>query len=114
MDGKYAYKWLPVVIEDSCTGCGLCVQACGPACLETRNLIAVLERPDECGSEEHCIAACPEDALYMAWVPCESNQSFGVWRTEEEMKSLGPQGRTQSSHEEAGPQLPIRLSEGKA
>jgi ferredoxin len=42
---KKAFKWLPVVIEEFCTGCGLCVEACGPACLETKNQVAVLERP---------------------------------------------------------------------
>jgi Na+-translocating ferredoxin:NAD+ oxidoreductase RNF subunit RnfB len=82
-----AYKWLPVVIEESCTGCGLCVAACGPACLETQNLLAVLERPSECGSEEHCISACPEDAIHMAWLPSEGNRLIGLWRPAEEMKS---------------------------
>src|SRR5215469_6240610 len=43
------YKWLPVIVEDACTGCGLCVAACGPACLETQNLVAILTRPEDCG-----------------------------------------------------------------
>jgi Na+-translocating ferredoxin:NAD+ oxidoreductase RNF subunit RnfB len=82
-----AYKWLPVVIEEACTGCALCVAACGPACLETQNLLAVLERPSDCGSEEHCISACPEEAIHMAWLPSEGNPLIGLWRTAEEMKS---------------------------
>ena len=81
------YKWLPVIAEDLCTGCGLCVAACGPACLEVTDQIAILERPAECGSEEHCIAACPEDAIRMAWVLSEGDQSLGCWRSEEQIRA---------------------------
>jgi Na+-translocating ferredoxin:NAD+ oxidoreductase RNF subunit RnfB len=77
---KNAFKWLPVVIEEFCTGCGLCVEACGPDCLETRNGVAVLERPGDCGSEEHCISACPEDAIHMAWLPSQGGKDVGLWR----------------------------------
>ena len=76
-------KWLPVVIEELCTGCGLCVEACGPMCLELENRVATLPRPDDCGSEEHCIAACPEDAMLMRWVPTEGTEQFGLWRESE-------------------------------
>jgi|GEM_PF-888943 Na+-translocating ferredoxin:NAD+ oxidoreductase RNF subunit RnfB len=83
-------KWLPVISEDLCTGCGLCVAACGPACLEVSNRIAVLERPADCGSEEHCIAACPEDAIQMDWLPSEGDRNFGVWRLEKGAKFAVP------------------------
>jgi ferredoxin len=82
---EHAYKWLPVIREDCCSGCGLCVAACGPACLETENLIAILKSPQDCGSEEHCVGACPEEAIYMAWLPCEGDDSIGVWRSSEKM-----------------------------
>lgn len=75
------YKWVPVVIEEQCTGCGLCVAACGPACLEMVGRIPVLERPNECGSEEHCIGVCPDDAIHMAWVPLEGEHQVGRWRS---------------------------------
>jgi len=81
------YKWLPVVVEDACIGCGLCVAACGPACLETQNLVATLTRPQDCGSEEHCIRACPEDAIHMTWVPSEGDYSQGCWRTSEQIRA---------------------------
>jgi ferredoxin len=64
-----AYKWLPVIDAERCTGCGLCVDACGPRSLEMVNGIATLVRPDTCGSEEHCIAVCRDDAIRMAWLP---------------------------------------------
>jgi len=73
-------KWIPVVIEELCSGCNLCVAACGPACLELEASVAVLSRPNECGSEEHCIGVCPEDAIHMAWVPMEGDPAIGQWR----------------------------------
>jgi len=84
---EVTYKWLPVIVEDACTGCGLCVAACGPACLETQNLVAILTRPEDCGSEEHCIRACPEDAIHMAWLPSEGDPSLGTWRSAEQIQA---------------------------
>ena len=86
MKQENAFKWLPVVIEGFCTGCGLCVEACGPACLETQKQVAVLARPNDCGSEEHCISACPEDAIHMVWLPAEGDLSIGVWQSTSEMQ----------------------------
>ena len=82
-----SFKWLPVIVEELCTGCGLCVAACGPACLETQNQVVVVERPNDCGSEEHCVSACPEDAIHMVWLPAEGDPSIGLWRSPSDMKS---------------------------
>ena len=76
-----SYKWLPVVNEDLCTGCGACVEVCGPRCLTILDGVAVLASPYICGSEEHCIAPCPEACIQMAWVPLEGDRSAGKWRT---------------------------------
>jgi electron transport complex protein RnfB len=73
-------KWVPVVDEDLCTGCGVCVEACGPKSLEMQDRVAVLARPDTCGSEEHCIAPCPADAIHMAWVKMAGDLACGKWR----------------------------------
>jgi Na+-translocating ferredoxin:NAD+ oxidoreductase RNF subunit RnfB len=74
-------KWLPVIDADLCTGCGACVRACGPACLKIDdNNIAVLFMPDHCGSEEHCIAPCPEKCIHMEWVESEGDPARGKWR----------------------------------
>ena len=75
------FKWLPVVNEDRCTGCGACVEACGPGCLTILDGVAVLVSPHICGSEEHCIAPCPETCIRMAWVPLEGDRSGGECRT---------------------------------
>jgi Na+-translocating ferredoxin:NAD+ oxidoreductase RNF subunit RnfB len=74
-----AEKWMPAITEVLCTGCGLCVEACGPKSLAMADGKAVLASPDTCGSEEHCISACPEDAIRMAWFPLSSNPAVGKW-----------------------------------
>lgn len=73
-------KWVPMIDPARCTGCKRCVEACGPKSLELVNGVAVLVRPDTCGSEEHCIAPCQDDAIHMAWVPMEADLGVGRWR----------------------------------
>lgn len=75
-----AYKWLPVIDTDMCTGCQLCVEACGPRCLEIVNNVAVLTKPGICGSEEHCIAPCPIGVIHMEWVRTDGDQKIGRWK----------------------------------
>jgi len=77
-------KWMPVIVVDWCTGCGLCVDACGPKSLGMVDGIAVLSLPDTCGSEEHCIAACRDEAIHMAWLPFSGDRTVGRWSDEAE------------------------------
>lgn len=74
-----AHKWMPQILEVLCTGCGLCVEACGPKSLAMAHKKATLAYPDTCGSEEHCISACPEDAIMMAWMPFSGDPAVGKW-----------------------------------
>jgi Na+-translocating ferredoxin:NAD+ oxidoreductase RNF subunit RnfB len=74
-----ANKWMPIVLEDRCTGCGLCVEACGPKSLAIADDVAALVLPDTCGSEEHCISACKDEAIQMAWLPFSRNRNVGRW-----------------------------------
>lgn len=93
MEREYAdmavkkYKWVPVIAADQCNGCQECVLACGPKCLETIDHVAVLTKPDICGSEEHCIAPCPIGAIRMEWVKMDGNVDWnlkmGKWRIED-------------------------------
>jgi MinD superfamily P-loop ATPase len=76
-------KWLPTIDEELCTLCGVCVEACGPKCLDLGD-VAVLSLPHACGSEEHCIAPCPEKAIRMVWLPLEGDHSVGKWRVADE------------------------------
>jgi MinD superfamily P-loop ATPase len=73
-------KWLPVIDVERCTGCDLCVEACGPACLEVIDAISVLVNTDTCGSEEHCIEPCRDDAIHMDWVTVSGDPRRGRWR----------------------------------
>jgi Na+-translocating ferredoxin:NAD+ oxidoreductase RNF subunit RnfB len=75
-----ADKWMPEILEEKCSGCGMCVEACGPKSLEMVAGIAALTLPDTCGSEEHCISACPCDAIQMTWIPFAGDRSIGKWR----------------------------------
>ena len=78
------YKWMPIILADRCTECGLCVDACGPESLAMVGGIAVLTLPDTCGSEEHCISACRDEAIQMAWLPFSGDRAVGRWSDEEE------------------------------
>lgn len=47
---------------------------------ETESLARKLPAVLPGGSEEHCITECRDDAIHMAWVLVEGNESVGVWR----------------------------------
>jgi len=81
-------KWMPAILADRCTGCGLCVDACDPKSLAMVDGIAVLTLPDTCGSEEHCIAACRDEAIQMAWLPFSGDRAVGRWSDAEEPKPI--------------------------
>jgi len=51
--------------------------------------IAALVLPETCGSEEHCISACRDDAIQMAWLPHSGDRTVGQWRQEIEKESTG-------------------------
>ncbi|MBI4971036.1 MAG: 4Fe-4S binding protein [Candidatus Omnitrophica bacterium] len=76
---KQTYKWLPVIKKENCTGCGLCVEACTPKCLEVVDGVVVLTLPILCGSEEHCISPCNYEAIEMKWVPAPGRDYIGLW-----------------------------------
>jgi NAD-dependent dihydropyrimidine dehydrogenase PreA subunit len=74
------YKWLPVIAQDRCTGCALCVDACDHGCLELIWAFATLTRPGDCGSEGTCADVCPEHLIDMAWVAAAGDPRQGRWR----------------------------------
>jgi Fe-S-cluster-containing hydrogenase component 2 len=91
-----AYKWLPIVDAERCTGCGLCVDACGPRSLEMVAGIATLVLAHTCWSEEHCIAVCRDDAIRMAWLPFSGDASVGQWR--DKCEPAEQASRTENPH----------------
>ena len=55
----------PVINEELCTGCGVCVDECPNSCLELKNDVSVLVRPEDCTGSESCAEACPSEAITM-------------------------------------------------
>jgi len=78
------YKWLPIVDENCCTGCGKCVEVCDHNCLELVWSYARLTCQAQCGSEGTCHEACPEDAIRMEWIHSTGDQGHGLWQTRED------------------------------
>jgi NAD-dependent dihydropyrimidine dehydrogenase PreA subunit len=74
------YKYLPVIDQDMCNGCVMCVEACDHGCLKMSWAFATLARPFDCDSEGHCTAACPEEAIRMEWVALAECGERGQWR----------------------------------
>ena len=46
------------------------------------NGVAALTDPETCGSEEHCIAVCRDDAIQMEWLPFVGDETRGKWKVE--------------------------------
>ena len=58
----------------------LVCDACGPRSLAMVDGIAVLVFPETCGSEEHCISACRDNAIQMTWLPHSGDRAAGKWQ----------------------------------
>jgi hypothetical protein len=43
-------------------------------------LLPTLADPERCGSEEHCIEPCPQNAISMEWLPWEGDEARGKWK----------------------------------
>ncbi|MGB9722794.1 MAG: ATP-binding protein [Chloroflexia bacterium] len=54
---------LPIILEERCTGCGDCVEACPTGALELRGRRAVLARPEDCRYCADCETICPQGAI---------------------------------------------------
>lgn len=74
-----AYKWVPVIDRDACTGCGLCVSACDRNCIELVWDFATFTRAGDCGSCGHCQESCQHDVLRMGWMKITGSPAVGQW-----------------------------------
>ncbi|MEA3493904.1 MAG: 4Fe-4S binding protein [Candidatus Margulisiibacteriota bacterium] len=50
---------------NTCTGCGICVDACPQQALEMVDGIAKLTKPEACDGCASCVEACPVQAIVM-------------------------------------------------
>ena len=55
----------PIVDEELCTGCEICVDECPTNALEMVDDIAVLVRPEDCDGKGECAETCPSEAITM-------------------------------------------------
>lgn len=53
----------PVINEELCTGCGICVDTCGHDVLELKDDKAVRARPEDCDGAGVCAGVCPSGAI---------------------------------------------------
>ncbi len=52
-----------VVDQATCTGCGICIDACPHQALEMVDGLAKLTKPELCDGIGECVDACPVQAI---------------------------------------------------
>lgn len=55
----------PLIDEELCTGCEICIDECPNKALEMVDDVAKFVRPDDCDGCESCAEACPSEAITM-------------------------------------------------
>jgi NAD-dependent dihydropyrimidine dehydrogenase PreA subunit len=53
----------PVILEDECSGCGICVDACEHSVLELVGDVATVAHDDACTGCAACMEECPMGAI---------------------------------------------------
>ncbi len=53
-----------MVDADTCTGCGICVDACPTQAIEMVDGLAKV-KPEKCNGDGACVEACPVEAIKM-------------------------------------------------
>jgi NAD-dependent dihydropyrimidine dehydrogenase PreA subunit len=53
----------PVIDQEMCTACGVCVDECPESALDLVDDVAVLGRPDDCTECGTCVDSCPNGAI---------------------------------------------------
>ncbi len=53
----------PVIVEDECSACGICVDACSEGVLDIVDDAAVVMSEDDCSACATCMEECPMGAI---------------------------------------------------
>lgn len=53
----------PIIEEDDCSACGICVDACPEGVIEIAGDTAVVERDEDCTACAACMEECPMGAI---------------------------------------------------
>ena len=63
---KKEYKMkFPIIDEEKCVGCGICVDTCPKNVIEIVENVAKAVRVKECDGCDACAESCPNDAIQM-------------------------------------------------
>lgn len=63
-------KWLPLIDQQRCTGCGDCIEQCPEKALALVADKAVLAYPEQCSYCQICEDLCPADAIDLPFLVC--------------------------------------------
>ncbi len=53
----------PIINEDECSACGICVDACAEGVLDLQGDTVVVENEDDCTACSACLEECPMGAI---------------------------------------------------
>jgi len=60
-------KTIPFINQETCIGCGICVDVCPNGVFVMCCDKAVVMHPEKCNGCDICIENCPVDAITMKW-----------------------------------------------